>query len=104
MNKPASQSPDTFLQGSASKAVDGDTTDKVDRGMCAHTDRETLSNPAWWTVDLEETFNLMGIKIYNRDRHGELKGQFSCFMFLYVYFKSVLTFEDGYIVFFLVVK
>jgi len=84
LNKPASQSPDTYHPGSASKAVDGDKSDNVHMSMCAYTDRGTQSNPAWWTVDLEETFNIMGIKIYNRNRHGELKGQFSCFMFLYV--------------------
>ena len=26
---------------------------------------------AWWTVDLEETFHLTGIKIYNIHRHGD---------------------------------
>lgn len=69
-HKPATQSPDTYLKGSASKAVDGDTSDHVDRNMCAHTDEGTLRNPAWWRVDLEAYYNITGIKIYNRNQHG----------------------------------
>jgi len=67
LHKPASQSPDTYLQGSASKAVDGNTSDNVAGNKCAHT---AWGNPALWTVDLEETFNLSGIKIYNRNKHS----------------------------------
>ena len=72
MHKPAKQSPDTFpyLNGPAFKAVDGDTSDNVDGSMCAHTDRRTSSNPAWWRVDLKAHYNLTGIKIYNRNKHG----------------------------------
>ena len=70
MHKPATQSPDTYLQGSAYKAVDGDTSNHVDGSMCAHTSRGTPSNPAWWRVDLEAHFNLTGITIYNRKKHG----------------------------------
>jgi len=71
LHKPSKQSPDTFtyLNGPASKALDGDTSDNVHRSMCAHTDRGTQPNPAWWTVDL----NLTGIKIYNRNKHGQQK-------------------------------
>ena len=67
MHKPASQFPDTYLKGSATKAVDGSTGDSVYRGMCAHTD---WGNPAWWRVDLEANYNLTGIQIYNRNKNG----------------------------------
>ena len=71
MDKPASQHPGTYLKGSASKAVDGDTRNVDSGNMCAHTEQGTPRDPAWWRVDLEDTFNLTGLKIYNRNQHGE---------------------------------
>jgi len=71
MGKPASQHPGTYLKGSASKAVDGDTRNFDSGNMCAHTKQGTQWVPAWWSVDLGDTFNLTGIMIYNRNQHGE---------------------------------
>ena len=72
MNKPATQFPDTYtyLNGSASKAVDGDTSGNVAGDMCTHTNRGTRSEPAWWRVDLKAYYNLTGINIYNRNEFG----------------------------------
>jgi len=73
LHKPAEQFPYTLHGGSASKAVDGNTSDNVVGEMCAHTYSGTPSNPAWWTVDLKAYFKLTGIKIYNRNKAGEQK-------------------------------
>jgi len=60
----------TFFGGSASKAVDGNTSDHVAGDMCAHT---VWGNPAWWRVDLEAKYSITGIKIYNRNQTGKQK-------------------------------
>jgi len=73
LHKPAWQSPDTYNAGSASKAVDGNTSDHNVGDMCAHTAMGTPSNPAWWRVDLEAKYSITGIKIYNRNQTGKQK-------------------------------
>jgi alpha-L-fucosidase len=55
--KPATQS-STFPNYPAGNAVDGDT------GNFSHTNSEAQ---AWWQVDLQGTFNIGDIKIYNRE-------------------------------------
>jgi len=60
-----------YLPGSASKAVDGDTSDNVVGDMCAHTDKGNHIEPARWRVDLEANYTLTGIKIYNRNKDSE---------------------------------
>jgi len=71
LHKPAWQSPDTYNPGSASKAVDGNTSDHNVGYMCAHTNSGSQWEPAWWTVDLKANYNLTGIAIYNRDKKRE---------------------------------
>ena len=73
LGKPTVQFLSTFLGGSASKAVDGNTSDHNVGDMCAHTERGTQTNPAWWRVDLEAKYNITGIKIYNRNQTGKQK-------------------------------
>jgi len=65
------QFPDTYLPGSASKAVDGNTPDHVVGEMCAHTDKGNRFEPAWWRVDLKAYYSLTGITIYNINQHCE---------------------------------
>ena len=71
MHRPAWQSPDTYNPGSASKAVDRNTSDHNVGDMCAHTNRGSQNEPAWWTVDLEANYSLTGITIYNRNKESE---------------------------------
>jgi len=68
LGKPASQFPGTWGGSNAKHAVDGHTSSAVDDYKCAHTSEGSLDNPAWWMVDLEDLYKLLGIKIYNRDR------------------------------------
>ena len=70
LNKSATQGPGTENSMTADKAVNNDTTNNND-GRCTHTTKGTTSNPAWWQVDLGDTYRITGIKIYNRDRDSK---------------------------------
>jgi len=50
------------------QAVDGDLSTVNDGRACAHTTLGTTTSPAWWQVDLGDTYRITGIKIYNRNR------------------------------------
>jgi len=52
-------------------AVDGDIR-PFWHGVCSHTTIGSVDDPAWWRVDLEESYRIVGIKIYNRERVGKL--------------------------------
>ena len=69
-HKTATQSSDPATTWSedypADKAVDGKTDPHIENGHCAHPD-EKWGQHARWTVDLEETFYIYYVIIYNRD-------------------------------------
>jgi len=71
--KTATQS-STYLEGYASKAVDGNTT-VADTAYvtCAHTDKRNDTSLEWWNVDLGNFYPITGIKIYNRNPAGKLR-------------------------------
>ena len=46
-------------------AVDGDTNRDFRHGSCAHTNRPTTSMPISWSVNLEGSYYLLGINVYN---------------------------------------
>ena len=50
----------------ASRAVDGNTNPNIRDNSCAHpfTNKNTA---AWWKVDLNDTYRLYNVVIYNRD-------------------------------------
>ena len=54
----------------AGLAVDGNTSPDMAAGHCAHPDTDTGKN-AWWMVDLEDTYNMSRVIIYNRDSEGK---------------------------------
>ena len=68
--KTATQGPDTFANQTPDRAVNGDTS-YYNNGNCAHTTQGNTSDPAWWQVDLGETYQITGIRIHNRDRRGK---------------------------------
>ena len=66
-NMPSSQSiGDWGGSFPAGRAVDGNTNPSMGGGHCAHPDTDWGRN-AWWMVDLEETYNISRVIIYNRD-------------------------------------
>ncbi len=66
LNKPTQQS-SVHNGGFPKKAVDGDTNAVYGDGSCTHTtDGNHDLLPAWWTVDLQNTYNVDQIMIYNR--------------------------------------
>jgi len=71
LNQTTQQYPGIFGLGFAFKAVDGKTVYIPDN--CAHTDWSSSTYEAWWKVDLGDLYTITGIKIYNRNRHGELR-------------------------------
>ena len=46
-------------------AVDGDTDRVFTHRSCAHTNTNTKSTPASWSVDFEGSYYLLGINVYN---------------------------------------
>ena len=46
-------------------AVDGDTTRYFGHGSCAHTNTPTASMRVSWSVNLEGSYYLSGINVYN---------------------------------------
>ena len=70
--KTATQGPDDYKDGMvAGNAVNNITLDE-NKATCAQTTLGTSDDPAWWQVDLEDTYHITGIKIYNRQKHGKL--------------------------------
>ena len=66
-NKPSTQSiGDWGGSFPAGLAVDGNTNPSMAGGHCAHPDTDWGRN-AWWMVDLEETYNISRVIIFNRD-------------------------------------
>jgi len=69
--KTATQGPGDFSIGMvAGNAVNNVTYDN-NQGTCAQTTLGTTNDPAWWQVDLGDTYLITGIKIYNRQKHGK---------------------------------
>jgi len=68
--KTATQGPDTFANQTPDRAVDGHT-DYNNDGNCAHTTQGNNDYPAWWQVDLGDTYRVKGIRIYNRDQRSK---------------------------------
>ena len=62
LNKPATQSSVGF-GGVPERAVDGNSDGVYNNGSVTHTDQETN---AWWRVDLEGTFDIGMINVFNR--------------------------------------
>jgi len=73
LGKPASQFPGTWDECFAERAVDGHILSGVFEQKCAHSSEGSFDNPAWLMVDLEDSYKLLGIKIYNRMRGNNTK-------------------------------
>jgi len=67
--KTATQGPGTYQNQSPYRAVDGETD--YSQIHCSHTTKGNTDNPAWWQVDLGDTYRITGIRIYNRDPRGK---------------------------------
>ena len=70
LKKVATQHPGQWETSSAEKAVDGGGS-KAD-GKCAGTDVGSVTNRAWWRVDLGQTYMIQGIRIVNRNKGGKM--------------------------------
>ena len=46
-------------------AVDGDTTRHFAHGSCTHTNTPIASLPVSWSVNLEQSYYLLGVNVYN---------------------------------------
>ena len=55
--------------GKASRAVDGDTNKTWDGNSCIHTAVDIEAELAWWFVDLNDTYRIGHIAIWNRDEY-----------------------------------
>ncbi|XP_075776062.1 uncharacterized protein LOC112547121 [Pelodiscus sinensis] len=67
LGRPATQSSmyeDSFGEGLASKAVDGNREGIWERGSCSHTQRDT---DPWWTVDLGSRHSVSVVIVKNRE-------------------------------------
>ena len=51
----------------ASRAVDGNTNPNIRDNSCAHPHTRKPNMTAWWKVDLNDTYRLYSVIIYNRD-------------------------------------
>ncbi len=51
----------------ASNAVDGKTDSAMRNKRCAHPMTDNDNMTAWWKVDLNDTYRLFSVVIYNRD-------------------------------------
>ena len=75
LHKAAMHHPGTYIDFKepffATYAVDGDTR-PLWQSVCSSTTLGSVDDPAWWRVDLKESYRIVGIKIYNRDRVGKL--------------------------------
>ena len=55
----------TYLNYSASRAVDGDVTQTISR--CSHTDANSNIKEAWLRVDLKNTYSIKSVKFWYRN-------------------------------------
>ena len=74
LGKPASQSGNYYAYSTADKAVDGNTIGSMEAQSCVHPDtrhstaaEEDKNQTAWWRVDLEQSYDVYQVLIYNRD-------------------------------------
>ena len=69
LNKPALQVGDYHNGGDPSLAVDGDTNGIFEEKSCTHTDQDEHDdvNNNWWAVDLEDTYQIQRVTLYNRE-------------------------------------
>ena len=70
LGKPATQR-DDYLDGSrgwdAGKAVDGVTDGNIYNNFCQHSGAsDANAPPAWWQVDLQGTYTIYSVTVYNR--------------------------------------
>ena len=65
-NKPAYQVGTWGSVHVASRAVDGYINPNINDGYCAHPDSKDSSVRAWWYVDLEDTYRISAIVLFNR--------------------------------------
>lgn len=62
----------TANNGNPELAIDGNTDGDYYGGSCTHTDNY---NP-WWEIDLQGTYNITALKLYNRlDCCGKIVSQ-----------------------------
>ena len=50
----------------ASRAVDGYINPNINDGYCAHPESKDTSKRAWWYVDLEDSYRISNIILFNR--------------------------------------
>ena len=55
----------------ASRAVDGNTNPIMRDKSCAHPVTSNRNMPAWWKVDLNDTYRIYSVVIYNRKFHSK---------------------------------
>jgi len=67
--KLATQGPATFNHQTPNRAVDGASAYNND-DFCSYTTQGNTDNPAWWQVDLGDTYRVKVIRIYNMDPSG----------------------------------
>ena len=85
LHKPAYQS--SLFQGLANHgppelAVDGNKDKNWYHGSCTHTDSELYP---WWAVDLQHTYHISRVKIYNRN---DVTGMIPYLLILWMYQKK----------------
>jgi len=71
LNKAAANHPGTLNQYIAMNAVDG-KTGPFSVATCSHTSWYPVDEPDWWTVDLGDSYVILGIQIYTRERSSKL--------------------------------
>ena len=76
----------------ASRAVDGNINPNIDDGYCAHPDSKDTSVRAWWYVDLEGTYRVAAIVLFNR---LESEGKWYKCVTTYSLFKFLLNKSSG---------
>ena len=60
----------------AERAVDGDTNQTSAGGSCMDTSTNVTKTLAWWIVDLNDTYRIGNITIWNRDEYENNIGIF----------------------------
>ena len=71
LHKHAENHPNSLGMYVARNAVDG-KTGPFSTDTCSHTSWYPVDEPNWWRVDLGESYVILGIKVYTRERVGEL--------------------------------
>ena len=75
LNKVATNYPGTLGDYKAPNAVDG-VLGPWGTATCSHTSMYPINEPDWWRVDLGESYVILGLKIYTRDKSGKLHNTF----------------------------